>query len=299
MAEPPLPLVSLKHMVAKTQMSIRRIHEVMAEPELPEPDAARARTPLDASVRFEQVGFRYAPDGPQVLRDVSFDAPQGSVTALVGPSGAGKTTVARLIPRFWDVSTGCIRVGGVDVREMMPETLMRQVAFVFQDTFLFADTIAGNIRLGMPGATMDEVIAAARAAQAHDFIMALPQGYGTQAGERGIFLSGGQRQRITIARAILQNRPILVLDEATAFADPENEAALVAALSNLMRDKTVLMVAHLLSTIRDADQILVFDQGCLVERGRHDALVARGGVYARLWNSYEQAQNWALAGRRA
>ncbi|ENO90464.1 multidrug ABC transporter ATPase/permease [Thauera linaloolentis 47Lol = DSM 12138] len=294
MAESLLPMVSLKHLVGKTQMSIHRIHQVLAEPPLPMPDEAAARPPKDGSVRFEQVGFRYTADGPMALEDVSFEVPQGSVTALVGPSGAGKTTVARLIPRFWDVSAGRILVGGVDVRQMLPTMLMQQVAFVFQDTFLFADTIANNIRLGLSGAKMDEVMAAAKAAQAHDFIMALPQGYDTQAGERGLFLSGGQRQRITIARAILQNRPILVLDEATAFADPENEAALVAALSNLMRDKTVLMVAHRLSTIRDADQILVFDRGRLAERGKHDALVAQDGVYARLWRNYETARDWAL-----
>ncbi|HEN8221984.1 TPA: ABC transporter ATP-binding protein [Pseudomonas aeruginosa] len=299
MAESLLPLMSLKHLVAKTQMSIHRIQEVMDEPELPVPQAEQAGTPLDGSVRFEQVDFRYTSDGPLVLQGVSFDVPQGTVAALVGPSGAGKTTVARLIPRFWDVSAGCVKVGGVDVRQMQPDVLMQHVAFVFQDTFLFADTIANNIRLGLEGATMDEVKAAARAAQAHAFIESLPQGYDTPVGERGVFLSGGQRQRITIARAILQNRPILVLDEATAFADPENEAALVAALSNLMRGKTVLMVAHRLSTIRDADQILVFDQGRLAERGVHDALVAQGGVYARLWNSYEQAQDWALMGVRA
>lgn len=299
MAESLLPLMSLKHLVAKTQMSIHRIQEVMAEPELPAPQAQQTREPADGSVCFEQVDFRYANDAPLVLRDVSFEAPQGTVTALVGPSGAGKTTAARLIPRFWDVSAGSIRIGGVDVREMQPDVLMRHVAFVFQDTFLFADTIANNIRLGAEGAAMSEVVAAARAAQAHDFIERLPQGYDTLAGERGVFLSGGQRQRITIARAILQNRPVLVLDEATAFADPENEAALVAALSILMRGKTVLMVAHRLSTIRDADQILVFDQGRLAERGSHDELAAQGGVYARLWRNYEKAQGWALAGERA
>lgn len=177
---------------------------------------------------------------------------------------------------------------------MLPQTLMRQVAFVFQDTFLFADSVADNIRLGVPGASLEDVISAAKVAQAHEFIMALPQGYDTRAGERGVFLSGGQRQRITIARAILQNRPILVLDEATAFADPENEAALVAALSALMRGKTVLMVAHRLSTIRDADQILVFDRGRLTEKGRHDALLTVNGLYARLWRSYQEAQSWAL-----
>jgi ATP-binding cassette subfamily B protein len=188
-------------------------------------------------------------------------------------------------------------VGGIDVREMSTETLMRQVAFVFQDNFLFSGSIADNIRLGLPDAGMDAVSAAARAAQAHDFIMSLPQGYDTPVGERGVFLSGGQRQRITIARAILQDRPILVLDEATAYADPENETALIAALSELMRGKTVIMVAHRLATIRDADQILVFEHGRLQETGRHDALLAAAGIYARLWRHYERAQGWALGGR--
>lgn len=298
MAESLLPLMSLRHLVARTQMSIHRIQEVMAEPELSLLQAQQSREPMDGAVCFDQVDFRYASDGPLVLRGVSFEVPQGTVTALVGPSGAGKTTVAKLIPRFWDVSAGCIKVGGVGVREMQPDVLMQHVAFVFQESFLFADTIANNIRLGLESATMEDVKAAARAAQAHEFIERLPKGYNTPVGERGVFLSGGQCQRISIARAILQNRPILVLDEVTAFADPENEAALVAALSNLMRGKTVLMVAHRLSTIRNVDQILVFDQGRLVEQGRHDALVAQGGVYARMWSNYEKAQGWALLGAR-
>lgn len=298
MAESLLPLMSLRHLVARTQMSIHRIQEVMAEPELSLLQAQQSREPMDGAVCFDQVDFRYTSDGPLVLQGVSFEVPQGTVTALVGPSGAGKTTVAKLISRFWDVSVGCIKVGGVGVREMQPDVLMQHVAFVFQDSFLFADTIANNIRLGLESATMEDVKAAARAAQAHEFIEQLPKGYNTPVGERGVFLSGGQCQRITIARAILQNRPILVLDEVTAFADPENEAALVAALSNLMRGKTVLMVAHRLSTIRNVDQILVFDQGRLVEQGRHDALVAQGGVYARMWSNYEKAQGWALLGAR-
>lgn len=298
MAESLLPLMSLRHLVARTQMSIHRIQEVMAEPELSLLQAQQSREPMDGAVCFDQVDFRYASDGPLALRGVSFEVPQGTVTALVGPSGAGKTTVAKLIPRFWDVSAGCIKVGGVGVREMQPDVLMQHVAFVFQESFLFADTIANNIRLGLESATMEDVKAAARAAQAHEFIERLPKGYNTPVGERGVFLSGGQCQRISIARAILQNRPILVLDEVTAFADPENEAALVAALSNLMRGKTVLMVAHRLSTIRNVDQILVFDQGRLVEQGRHDALVAQGGVYARMWSNYEKAQGWALLGAR-
>lgn len=293
MAEAMMPAMMLMHMVEKVKMSIARIQAVMAAPVLPETADATAR-PADASVDFENVSFRYGADDDLALDGVSFHAAPGTVTALVGPSGAGKSTVAKLIPRFWDVSTGHVRVGGVDVRHLTSDALMQQVAFVFQDTFLFADTIAANIRMGLPGTDDAAVEAAARAAQAHDFIQALPQGYATQVGERGVFLSGGQRQRITIARAILQNRPILVLDEATAFADPENEAALIEALSVLLRGKTVIMVAHRLSTIRDADQILVFDQGHLAEQGRHDALVACGGVYARLWRNYGTAQNWSL-----
>lgn len=300
MAEAMMPMMMLNHMVDKAKLSIARIQDVMALPVLPTP--LQGRLPMNANITFESVSFGYggnANSGELALRNVSFHAAPGTVTALVGPSGAGKTTVARLIPRFWDVNAGRVLVGGVDVRDMTADALIGQVAFVFQDTFLFADTIANNIRLGLPEASMNEVIAAATAAQAHEFILGLPQGYDTPAGERGVFLSGGQRQRITIARAILQNRPILVLDEATAFADPENEAALVAALSALMRGKTVLMVAHRLSTIRDADQILVFERGELAESGCHDALVECDGVYARLWHNYERAQNWALRGAPA
>ncbi|MBN3197344.1 ABC transporter ATP-binding protein [Pectobacterium brasiliense] len=293
MAEAVMPMMALNHMVAKTRLSISRIQDVLALSPLPE--AESDALPADASVSFEQVSFRYDQHASDwVLEDVSFQVPAGSVTALVGASGAGKTTVARLIPRFWDVTAGRILIGGVDIRQMRTATLMQQVSFVFQESFLFADSIANNIRLGLPEKSMEEVIAAATAAQAHDFIMALPQGYDTLAGERGQFLSGGQRQRIAIARALLHNRPILVLDEPTAFADPENEAALLAALGVLMRGKTVIMVAHRLSTIRDADQIVVFDRGRLSESGRYDVLLAAQGRYSELWRHYEQAQNWAL-----
>lgn len=298
MAEAMLPMMTLNHWVAKARLSIARIQEVMALPVLPMP--AQARVPRGAGITFENVSFSYgAPDsGDQLaLRNVSFYAAPGTVTALVGRSGAGKTTVARLIPRFWDVHAGRVLIGGVDVREMTADTLMGQLACVFQETFLWAGSIADNIRLGSPEASLNEVIAAATAAQAHAFIQALPQGYATAAGDRGVFLSGGQRQRITIARAILQNRPILILDEATAFADPENEAALVAALSTLMRGKTVLIVAHRLSTLRDADQILVFARGVLVESGRHAELLAGDGVYSWLWHHDQRAQNWVLRAR--
>jgi ATP-binding cassette subfamily B protein len=299
-AEAMLPLMTLMHLVDKTMLSVRRLQQVLALPVLPEPPTGHPAAVVDASVHFDAVDFRYESDSTTpTLAQIDFCAAPGTVTALVGPSGAGKTTVARLIPRFWDVAAGRVRVGGADVRHLSADALMAQVAFVFQDTFLFACSLADNIRLGRPGASLDEVQAAARAAQAHDFITALPQGYDTPAGDRGVFLSGGQRQRITIARAILQNRPILVLDEATAFADPENEAALVQALSALMRGKTVIMVAHRLSTIRDADQILVMDQGRIVEHGRHVQLLDQHGLYARLWTSHEQAQHWALRSSEA
>jgi len=292
MAEALTPLHSIGHLIDRAKISISRIQQVMNIPVLAQP--AQSKMPVDASVAFENVSFAYESGDNHALKNISFTAQPGTVTALVGPSGAGKTTVARLIPRFWDVTEGRILVGGVDVRELSNDILMQQVAFVFQDTFLFSGSITDNIRLGLPDASLEQVQNAARKAQADNFIEQLPHGYDTNAGERGSFLSGGQRQRITLARAILQNRPILVLDEATAFADPENEAAIVAAISELIRGKTVLMVAHRLSTICDADQILVFDRGQLLEQGQHNDLLAQNGTYARLWHSYQQAQNWAL-----
>ena len=216
------------------------------------------------------------------------------MTALVGPSGAGKSTVAKLIPRFWDVSKGSIKIGEKNIKNIDMETLMHTVSFVFQDTFLFNDTIANNIKMANLNAADDEMVAAAKAAQIHDFIVSLPSGYDTMAGDRGTNLSGGQKQRITIARAILRNTPIVVLDEATAFADPENEEEIIKALANLMKNKTVIVIAHRLSTIKDVDQIVVFDNAEVKEKGRHEELLASGGVYAKLWSNYEKAQNWDI-----
>ncbi len=229
-----MPMMMLNNLVAQTRLSVQRIYQVLAMPELSRPRADRQ--PEEASITFEQVSFHY----PQArtgaaLQEVSFHVPVGQIVALVGPSGAGKSTVARLLLRYADPDKGHIRIGGVDLRDMRIETLMKQISFVFQDNFLFADTIANNIRLGAPDTPLESVIAAARVAQAHEFISALSEGYSTRVGERGVFLSGGQRQRITIARALLQDRPILVLDEATAFADPEGEAALIKALAAVMR----------------------------------------------------------------
>ena len=285
------PIFTLSYFINQSNAGALRISSVLAEPALPQ--STQPEQPHDASISFNNVTFFYG-DGRPALQDVSLTMPTGTVTALVGPSGAGKTTLARLIPRFWDVTDGAIKIGGVDVRQMTSETLMSWVSFVFQDTFLLHDTIRDNIKLGRPNATDEEVIAAARAAQAHEFILTLPNGYDTIAGERGARLSGGQRQRITIARAILQDNPIVVLDEATAFADPENAALIQAAIAALTRGKTLIVIAHRLPSIVNADQIAVLDQGRLVELGKHEELIAANGVYTRLWSRYQDAQDWEL-----
>jgi ATP-binding cassette, subfamily B, bacterial IrtA/YbtP len=285
-----MPLMMLSHHINAANAAARRIGQILAEPIMPMPD--QPQSPKAATIEFDHVSFAYGQR--QALENIHLKLPAGSVTALVGPSGAGKSTLAKLIPRFWDVTSGAIKIGGVDVRDMDSDTLMSWVSFVFQDTFLIYDSILENIRLGRPTATMAEVEAAAVAAQAHDFIVSLPEGYQTLAGERGTRLSGGERQRITIARAILQDNPIIVLDEATAFADPENEALIQGAIASLTQDKTLIVVAHRLSTITDADQIVVLDHGSVVESGRHQELVRQQGLYAKLWTYHESAQSWQL-----
>lgn len=285
------PIFTLSHFINQANAGALRIGSVLAEPALPQPE--QPQQPQDASITLQNVTFAYG-EGRPALQDISLTIPAGTVTALVGPSGAGKTTLARLIPRFWDVDEGAIKIGGADVRQITSDTLMSWVSFVFQETFLLHDTIGNNIKLGRPQATDAEVEAAARAAQAHEFILALPHGYDTIAGERGTRLSGGQRQRITIARAILQDNPIVVLDEATAFADPENEALIQGAIAALTQDKTLLVVAHRLPTIVNADQIAVLDQGRLAELGNHQELLDKNGIYARLWANHQQAHSWEL-----
>jgi ATP-binding cassette subfamily B protein len=290
------------------------VNEVLATPRLPERSAgggAVAAAWADASVVFDDVSFAYGEEAGDVLHGVSFTAAPGTVTALVGPSGGGKTTIARLIARFWDVradgvgvgqraggGAGAVRVGGVDVRDIGIDQLMDTVAFVFQDAFLFDDTVEANLRVGRPGATTDELRAAARAARILDTIESLPEGWSTRAGERGARLSGGERQRMALARAILKDAPVVVLDEATSFVDPENEALIQDAIGELVAGKTVVMIAHRLSTVAGAHQILVVDRGRIVERGRHDDLVATGGLYARLWSDFVAAESTTLAGEQ-
>jgi ATP-binding cassette, subfamily B, bacterial IrtA/YbtP len=292
MADAMMPVMWLQNFIKKSQASALRIQEVLAVPSLA--ISKEPQTPQSFDIEFKNVSFKYDGVENYALKDIDLKASSGSVTALVGPSGAGKSTVAKLIPRFWDVNSGEITIGNVNIKDITPQVLMDTVSFVFQDTFLFADTIYNNIQMANPKATKEDVINAARAAQIHEFIETLPNGYETMAGDRGANLSGGQKQRITIARAILRDAPIVVLDEATAFADPENEEEIVKALANLTINKTVIMIAHRLSTIKDADQIVVFDQGMIAEVGKHDQLLQNDGIYKKLWNNYEKASQWNL-----
>jgi ATP-binding cassette subfamily B protein len=237
---------------------------------------------VTGAIGFEHVGFRYEADGPKLLEGVSLSIRPGEFVALVGPSGVGKSTLCSLIPRFYDVDAGKVTLDGQDVRDVTLATLRRHVGVVQQDVYLFSGTVAENLRYGRADATMDEIMAAAHAANAHDFIMALPQGYDTDIGQRGVKQSGGQKQRLTIARAFLKNPAILIFDEATSALDNESERAIQQSLLSLAKGRTTLVIAHRLSTIRHADRILVLTREGIVEVGTHDALMAKSGVYADL-----------------
>jgi ATP-binding cassette subfamily B protein len=261
--------------------------------EVPIIDADGKDLPLENfDIEFEDVTFSYGEK--ETLKNISFTAREKSMTALVGASGSGKTTIANLIVRFWDAQKGKVKIGGIDVRNMSCDSLLRYVGMVFQRVYLFHDTIENNIRFGRQDAAHDEIIAAAKKARCHDFITALPGGYDTLVGEGGSTLSGGEKQRISIARAILKNAPVVLLDEATASVDPDNEKYIQEAINELVRDKTLIIIAHRLSTIKHADQILVIDDGKIVQRGRHDELVDLDGQYKNLWQHRQQARSWKI-----
>ena len=263
--------------------SYRRIKKITEAETVPEPE--RPIHPTEYAISFEDVSFSYE-EGGFTMQNISFHTPAQTLTALVGGSGSGKTTITNLLLRFWDVTDGAIRIGGVDVQDMSYDELLGSVSIVMQNVQLFADTIEGNIRLGKAAATQEEIITAAKKARIHDFIMSLPDGYQTMIGENGVGLSGGQKQRLSIARAFLKDAPILLLDEITSNVDPVNEALIQEAISELAKDRTVLVIAHHLSTIRSADQILVFQDGRIVQSGQHETLLSDSdGYYHKLWNA--------------
>ena len=277
-------------MAAKS--AVNRIESVLKEQPLAETE--HPQQPKDDSVSFENVSFSYPGTDEKALDHVSFEIPSGKTVALVGASGSGKSTAAQLIPRFYDATEGRVLVGGVDVRQISKQDLMKQIAFVFQNTKLFKDTLLENIRAVRPEATREEVLRAAEAAQCKEIIDRLPNGLDTVVGSGGTYLSGGENQRIALARAILKDAPIIVLDEATAFADAENEHQIQLAFEKLTEKKTVLMIAHRLSTVQDADEILVFEGGKIVERGTHQTLLAAGGRYAAMWHDYQTSVSWKV-----
>lgn len=281
------------HMLGDLNDILGKLEKLKAAPVIDENGQEVALTHTD--IEFDHVDFSYEKDGKQILRDVSFSIPEGTTCALVGPSGAGKTTIANLMARFYDVDGGCIRVGGRDVRELTCDSLLEDFAMVFQNVYLFDDTVAANIGFGRAGATREEIEEAARRACCYDFIMELPQGFDTRVGEGGAALSGGQKQRISIARALLKDAPIIILDEATASVDPENEALIQHAIAELTADKTVVAIAHRLATIRNADQILVVDGGGIAQRGTHDGLMQQEGTYRRFVEIREASEGWKIA----
>lgn len=280
--------------IKEMQMTVEELQRYLDMPELPEP--ARPAALSGHAVTLKGVRFSYTGRAEdEVLHGIDLTLPQGSVTALVGPSGGGKSTVAKLIARFWDVTGGAITIGGVDVRDMPLSQLADTVSFVTQDNFLFRCSLRENIRLGNPSASDEEVYAAARAAQCEEFIAKLPQGYDTPAGEAGRRLSGGEKQRIAIARMILKNAPVVILDEATAFTDPENEEKLQRSIAALTKGKTLLVIAHRLSTIRGADSIVVLQDGAMIAQGRQEQLLETCPLYRQMWQAHIGAKDWAVS----
>ena len=281
---------------ARTNRANERIAEVYAEKPLSEENVmvsdSAVRGLENKTIRFEDVSFGYGQK--QVLKNLSLTFEEKTITAIVGPSGSGKSTITKLIARFWDTDSGQITLGGVAIKDMSADALLSQISMVFQDVYLFHDTIENNIKMGKETATREEVIEAAKKASCHDFIMALPEGYDTMVGESGSTLSGGEKQRISIARALLKDAPIVLLDEATASLDPENEVLIQAAISELVNEKTVIIVAHRLQSIYNADQIIVLEDGRVAESGKHDELIQKAGKYAHLWEEQSKAGCWSI-----
>lgn len=269
-------------------MSGERICTLLDEPEM----AGGGDAPSEHEIRFDHVSFGYGEK--EVLHDVSARLEPGTMTAVVGPSGSGKSTLLRLIARFYDPTSGKVLLGGVDEKDIEPEKLMKNISMVFQDVYLFQDTVANNIRYGKEDATQEEIENAARLANCYDFIMQMPDGFDTMIGESGSTLSGGEKQRISIARAILKNAPVVLLDEATSSLDPENEAQIQQAISRLVQGRTVVVIAHRLKTVVGADTILVLDQGRIVEQGTHEQLLTQNGLYAKLWNLQTSTEGWKI-----
>jgi len=273
------------------QIAVKRMRDLMAVP-LMEGNAEKEIK--NFTIVFDHVDFHYNEDGEEIIKDFTATIPANSITALVGPSGSGKSTVSRLIARFWDVNGGKITIGGVDIKTLDPEHLMSYMSFVFQDVTLVGDTIYNNIRIGNMDATREEVMAAAKAACCDEFALKLPDGYDTLLGENGSTLSGGERQRLSIARALLKDAPIVLLDEATASLDPENEALIQRAISTLIAGKTVVVIAHRLRTVMGADKIVVLNNGRLIEEGTSDELIAKNGLFARLYNIQRESLGWTV-----
>ncbi len=282
---------SYSALLRTVDISVAKAQEILDTPTMD--IDGRDISPENHALKAENISFAYG--DKKVIDDISLTIPEKTVTAIVGPSGGGKTTLCHLLSRFWDVDKGTVTLGGVGIRDYDMDSLMRNFSFVFQNVTLFKDTVANNIRFGQPEAPMDAVIAAAKKARCHDFVMALPNGYETVIGEGGGTISGGERQRLSIARAMMKDSPIIILDEATANIDPENERELMDAITELTREKTVIMIAHRLKTVRHADQILVIDRGRIVQRGTHESLMAEGGLYRRFVTDREQAVGWKLA----
>ena len=278
-------------MLPMIDASIDRVEEIDRAPRMDE--GGSVQVPKSHDISFDHVDFSYG--DRKIIDDVSFTIPEGTTTAIVGPSGSGKTTLTSLMARFWDVNKGSVKLGGIDVKDYSLDSLMSNFSMVFQNVYLFNDSIENNIKFGKPAASHEEVVAAAKAARCHDFIMALPDGYDTVIGEGGATISGGERQRLSIARAMLKDAPIVILDEATANVDPENEAELQAAIEALTGGKTIIMIAHRLKTVRHANQILVVDHGRIVQHGTHDQLIRQKGIYADFILNRKAAIDWKIS----